>query len=367
MFTGIVSVGRGKTESVVQQTVYDMIVSHSGQIYWSSLSAISSECEIDVSHFPFDSQKCYLEFGSWTEDGGKLDFEPRYGVFYTEHFKQSGEWVVYDHKSWKQVTYYMCCEYPYPTVMFSISIKRRAIFYFLNLIVPCSLLTVLSMFSFILPPNSGERVSFVVTVLLALSVYMMMITNTMPHSSHTPLASKFFLFVMAQQSLSLVMTCFVIKYHNNEEPLPKWFDFLVNKCLVRLLCMKNRTRTKRDEPEQSSHSENLFATIENDDEKTSQAQKVSEKPQNNKTSLNTLDFDAKRQSSKLEQDHARLVEEVKVLSNKIREMNTKEKLQDEWMFATHVVDRFFLVTLAVSITIAFLWVYLSIPDGSVLT
>jgi len=101
-----------------------------------------------------------------------------------------------------------------------------------------------------------------------------------------------------------------------------------------------------------------------DDDKTFQAQEESEIPDFKK---NTLDLDATKQCSKLEQDYAKLLEEVKVLSEKIRDMNTKEKLQDDWKFATQVLDRFFMVTLAVSIFIAFLSVFLDIPDGAILT
>ena len=34
---------------------------------------IRSSCSIQISYFPFDVQKCPLEFGSWTYNGFELD------------------------------------------------------------------------------------------------------------------------------------------------------------------------------------------------------------------------------------------------------------------------------------------------------
>ena len=34
---------------------------------------IRSGCSIVIDYFPFDEQKCHLEFGSWTHNGFELD------------------------------------------------------------------------------------------------------------------------------------------------------------------------------------------------------------------------------------------------------------------------------------------------------
>ena len=219
------------------EMLYRIIVGHTGEVSWSSPAIISSECKINVKHFPFDEQQCLLEFGSWVFHGGKLDVLLHLQHVDKESYSENEEWLFYDSKAERRVTKYNCCPEPYPTVVFNVILKRRAMYYMLNLIIPCGLITIVSLFSFILPPNSGERVSLVITILLALSVYMMIVTESMPHSAVTPLASKFFLFVMVQQGLSLVATCFIIRFHNNDTPLPKWFDVLVNKWLARLLWM----------------------------------------------------------------------------------------------------------------------------------
>ena len=67
-------------------------------------------------------------------------------------------------------------------------LQRRVKFYLFNLIIPGILIAFLSLFSFYLPPLSGERVGLIITNFLSLSVYVLMVSeNTPPSSESVPL------------------------------------------------------------------------------------------------------------------------------------------------------------------------------------
>ena len=51
------------------------VVSSDGTVLWIPMSILKSTCSIDITHFPFDEQTCFLKFGSWTYDGFKLDLD----------------------------------------------------------------------------------------------------------------------------------------------------------------------------------------------------------------------------------------------------------------------------------------------------
>ena len=51
------------------------------------------------------------------------------------------------------------------------------------MIIPCVILSFLTMSSFLLPAASGEKISLGLTVLLAFSVFMLLIAETMPATS----------------------------------------------------------------------------------------------------------------------------------------------------------------------------------------
>ena len=52
---------------------------------------------------------------------------------------------------------YECCPEPYLDITFTIKIRRRTMYYFYNLIVPCLLIASMAVLGFTLPPDSGEK------------------------------------------------------------------------------------------------------------------------------------------------------------------------------------------------------------------
>ena len=54
---------------------------------------------------------------------------------------------------------YDCCPEPYLDITFIIKIRRRTLYYFFNLIVPCLLISSMAVLDFTLPPDSGEKLS----------------------------------------------------------------------------------------------------------------------------------------------------------------------------------------------------------------
>ena len=52
-----------------------------------------------------------------------------------------------------------------------------------NIVLPCMMMSVLTLLVFCMPPESGEKIALGVTVLLAFSVFMLAIAEKMPETS----------------------------------------------------------------------------------------------------------------------------------------------------------------------------------------
>ena len=71
----------------------------------------------------------------------------------------STEWDVMNVPAIRNEKYYPCCEEPYPDIIFYLALRRKSLFYTVNVIIPCVGISFLSVLVFHLPSDSGEKVS----------------------------------------------------------------------------------------------------------------------------------------------------------------------------------------------------------------
>ena len=91
----------------------------------------------------------------------------------------------------REVYTYLCCPEPYPQLRYRLVFKRYPEFYIYYLILPCFFLSALSLLSFYLPPDCGEKLTLSITNLLALVVFQQIIAENMPPSGDdSPLIGK---------------------------------------------------------------------------------------------------------------------------------------------------------------------------------
>ncbi|TNM99234.1 hypothetical protein fugu_013798 [Takifugu bimaculatus] len=189
----------------------NVLVNASGYCQYIPPGILKSTCYIDVRWFPFDVQKCDLKFGSWTHNGWLLDL-------------QCWTWTRVPAK--RNELYYDCCKEPYPDVTFTVTMRRRTLYYGLNLLIPCVLISGLALLVFLLPADSGEKISLGITVLLSLTVFMLLVAEIMPATSDSvPLIAQYFASTMMIVGMSVVVTVIVLQFHHHDPhggKMPKW-------------------------------------------------------------------------------------------------------------------------------------------------
>ncbi|KAI4788630.1 hypothetical protein KUCAC02_002061 [Chaenocephalus aceratus] len=135
----------------------NILVNSSGTCSYLPPGIFKSTCYIDVRWFPFDVQRCDLKFGSWTYGGWSLDLKMVEADI--TGYIANGEWDLVGVPGRKDERFYDCCEEPYPDVTFTVVMRRRTLYYGLNLLIPCVLISTLALFVFLLPADSGEKIS----------------------------------------------------------------------------------------------------------------------------------------------------------------------------------------------------------------
>ena len=109
-----------------------------------------------MTFFPFDNQVCQIKFGSWAYSGLQVDLEKLDKMVDLTNYVKSGEWDLMAVNVEKHVRVYPCCpNEPFPDVVYYIFIRRKNLYYLMNIILPCVWLSILSLVGFWLPHDSG--------------------------------------------------------------------------------------------------------------------------------------------------------------------------------------------------------------------
>ncbi|KAM5125863.1 neuronal acetylcholine receptor subunit alpha-10-like [Mantella aurantiaca] len=231
----------------------NVVIRYDGQIMWDSPAITKSSCKVDVSFFPFDAQQCRLTFGSWTYNGNQIDLHNRLESGDLTDFVENVEWEVLGMPAKRNVITYGCCSDPYPDVTYTLILKRRSSFYIFNLLLPCVMISFLAPLGFYLPADSGEKVSLGVTVLLALTVFQLLVAESMPPSENVPLIGKYYIATMTMITASTALTIFIMNIHHcgpEAKPVPRWAKKFILQYMSRIFFVYEVGEScKRPKPE----------------------------------------------------------------------------------------------------------------------
>ncbi|KAI4877543.1 hypothetical protein NFI96_003158 [Prochilodus magdalenae] len=189
---------------------------YTGNVRWVPPAIYKSSCSIDVTFFPFDQQNCKMKFGSWTYDKAKIDLERLETTVDLKDYWESGEWAIINAVGTYNTKKYDCCHEIYPDITYFFIIRRLPLFYTINLIIPCLLISCLTVLVFYLPSDCGEKITLCISVLLSLTVFLLLITEIIPSTSLViPLIGEYLLFTMIFVTLSIIITVFVLNVHSS--------------------------------------------------------------------------------------------------------------------------------------------------------
>ncbi|XP_050310115.1 acetylcholine receptor subunit alpha-like 2 isoform X2 [Anthonomus grandis grandis] len=231
-------------------TMTKAVLRYDGNIQWTPPAIFKSSCEIDVRYFPFDQQTCFMKFGSWTY-GSQIDLQHinqkpgedivAVGIDLREYYP-SVEWDILAVPAERHEKYYPCCPEPYPDIFFNITLRRKTLFYTVNLIVPCVGISYLSVLVFYLPADSGEKIALCINILLSQTMFFLLISEIIPSTSLAlPLLGKYILFTMVMVGFSVVITIIILNVHYRKPSTHKmapWVRSFFIKSVPKLLLMR---------------------------------------------------------------------------------------------------------------------------------
>ncbi|WKX91824.1 hypothetical protein Q1695_010115 [Nippostrongylus brasiliensis] len=214
-------------------------VFYDGRVTWEPPVVYHSFCTINIEWYPYDIQQCELKFGSWTYSGTQLDLmhllsdDVHYVLRKNESewdvergvdvsaYQESVEWDLLSVVGTRHEKWYPCCDYPSIDITYYLQIRRKKLFYTVNLVVPCASLAALTSWVFYLPCESHQKIQLCISVLVSLTVFFLLLIEIIPPTSIVlPLIVKYLTFTMLMVSLSVAFTVLVQNIHFRTADFP---------------------------------------------------------------------------------------------------------------------------------------------------
>nr|CDS25485.1 nicotinic acetylcholine receptor subunit alpha 8 [Hymenolepis microstoma] len=328
------------------------IVYYNGTIRWTPPAIFKSSCPINVQYFPYDIQECFMKFGSWTYNGNQVSLKhitqkriPEHeGNVHIDHainlkdYYPSVEFELLEVSAIRRAEYYTCCVDPFIDVTFKLALRRKTLFYTINLIIPCVGIAFLTILVFYLPSQSGGKIALSINVLLGLTVFLLLLAESIPPTGLAmPLIGKYLLFTMGLVSLSILKTIFVLNLHHRtpNKPAPNFGNGRIGRKLLKLIGLEppSKTTTKGDRSPSWSVSSSKKKVIVRSKDASSPEQRLS-----------------------------KFIHNLQTLAEHFSKFEERKRIEEDWLYLAMISDRICLCFfMAACLTGAFAVIFYSPP------
>ncbi|XP_046576432.1 acetylcholine receptor subunit beta-type acr-2-like [Haliotis rubra] len=172
-----------------------------GYVSMTITDLFHTQCFVDVTRYPFDKQQCSIFLNSlvgYTFNTTNVKSNP-----FTSILGKSVEWKVEDVSLRVEHLANVYGVEEVARIIFSLS--REYTFHLLTVITPVSLLSVMNACAFLLPVESGEKISFLISILVTYAVFLNFVIDVLPKSG-VPSRLAIYLILVFCQSCAVILT-----------------------------------------------------------------------------------------------------------------------------------------------------------------
>ncbi|XP_045176603.2 acetylcholine receptor subunit beta-type unc-29-like [Mercenaria mercenaria] len=197
----------------------------------------STMCKANVKYYPWDDHWCGFEFSSVAYRQDEMSLQPVSDAVSTHYYTESETWELKG--SDIQVSY------ENSSVLFRVHFARKPLFVLVNVVVPITAMTFLNAVIFVIPADSGERISYSVTVLLAIAVFLTLVGENLPKTSNPMPVFSFYLLTVLMISIVITFAnIFSLRfYHHDNTGSVKGVFAKFTKYLLHMNKCKKKNKT----------------------------------------------------------------------------------------------------------------------------
>ncbi|KAK3092828.1 hypothetical protein FSP39_007679 [Pinctada imbricata] len=228
---------------------YYIPVEFEGRPTWMPFEVFESRCSLDTSYYPFDEQICSIAFVVWSHSVEEVEItKSTYGIRCTPEFNANNVWDILS------ISSAISRETRESKLTFTFHLKRKSLYYVVNIILPVVFLGLLNGLVFIIPADSGEKTGYSVTVFLSLVVFLTIISTILPVNSEKVSLFGIFLFLQVIIGVMvLIVTTMQLRLNARSTFHPVEGIFLQVAKLGKNTCCCQRKKNRRILPSNKIH------------------------------------------------------------------------------------------------------------------
>ncbi|XP_060576263.1 acetylcholine receptor subunit alpha-like [Ruditapes philippinarum] len=224
----------------------------------------SASCRVDVTYYPLDRHKCNFAFSPWAQFKTEINISPIGDKVQTSYFSENGAWTFYN----SSISYSPEASY----IDFNLYLERKPRFVIVNVILPVIFMAFLNTMIFAIPVESGERISYSITVLLAVAVFLTLVGDNLPKTSSPMSIFSYYVLIILITSIGITLVTILnvrVYYKNEKDPVPE----LIASFVRRLGCncknkdnkrkrIPSKSKTERRQTKRGQGSAQLYTDVE---------------------------------------------------------------------------------------------------------
>nr|XP_045584319.1 neuronal acetylcholine receptor subunit alpha-7-like [Procambarus clarkii] len=198
------------------------LVYSDGMVLWVPPGLFRSECPLDATHWPYDTQTCELYIGAWAYHGWHVDLQ----LFHNASKVLPGWFMKFSH-SWQYVkgsieriqTTYSCCPEPYVMIRVEITMSRVSPIFTSTVVIPACVISVLTLVQFLLPLREPRRLTLGCVSLLLTLIVLLYLAISLPHLAFSlPIIVKFYGQTLAVIVVSVGVNAGLLRLTDGRQP-----------------------------------------------------------------------------------------------------------------------------------------------------
>ncbi|XP_045164068.2 neuronal acetylcholine receptor subunit alpha-2-like [Mercenaria mercenaria] len=314
-------------------------VLHTGDVFYFPVGTHSVTCTPDITYYPFDSHTCYFNFSLWEYYETEVVLKPFTKEVLRTYYTANGAWDFLGSRVDKNL---------FGSLSFGLYLKRKPWFVLFNVIVPMTLMVFLNAFVFFIPAECGERISYGVTVVLAIAVFLTLVGENLPKtSSPMPIISFYLLALLITSILITAASIFSLRiYHQTSSENVTSFMYQIEK-----LCRSKSINWKQKKLKNETDLHNLKNNVQGS-KKNHMERNVSKMDGSPPVSTILSDLHGRNKHLNFtNRDNTQSIEERPEEESSLNEKDSKDNTEGTWKDISVALDKMFFALFIVLFTV----------------